>query len=115
MRMGYTTGLEEAAKDVHAAAPANADQAGVVKQGFVQVVPQKPADAEPVGDGGHEVALRANALEKQHQLEVKEHDGIHGWAPADFETDDLASALAARGFRVEMLLLPWVMSRTSRV
>jgi hypothetical protein len=69
--------LEEAAKDRQPVAGTDAGQAGMVGQGLIQVVPQIPADTQPVSGQSHEVAFGSDPVEKQHQLELEEDDWIN--------------------------------------
>ncbi len=48
----------------------------MVGQGLVQVVPEVPANAQPVSRDLHEPALRADVLEEHHQLQAEEDHGI---------------------------------------
>ena len=52
----------------------------MVRQGFVEVVAQEPADAQAVGRDLHEPPLRADVLEEHHQLQTKEDDRIDAGA-----------------------------------
>ena len=64
----FDDGFKEAAKHGQAIAGADAGQAGVVRQGLIEVVAQKPSHAELVCHQPHQEPLRADALEKHDQL-----------------------------------------------
>ncbi len=68
--------LEEAPEDREAVSLPDPGEAGVVGQGLVQVVPEVPANAQPVSRDLHEPALRADVLEEHHQLQAEEDHGI---------------------------------------
>jgi hypothetical protein len=70
---------EEAAEDLQAVAGADARQARMIRQGFVQVVAQEPPHAEPVGRQAQELAFGANALKEHHELQAKEDPRISAW------------------------------------
>jgi hypothetical protein len=72
--------LEKAAKDVQAVAAADARQARVVGQRFVQIVANIPPHTEPVGDQAQEVAFGANTFEEHYQLQLEEDDWINAGA-----------------------------------
>ena len=38
-----------------------------------------PTNAEPIRRMPHQLPFRTDALEKHHELELKEDDGIDGW------------------------------------
>ena len=46
-----------------------------------QVVAEIPAQAQPVGDDPQQLALRAQPLEEQDQLQLEEDDRVDGGAP----------------------------------
>src|SRR5207247_1606882 len=70
-------GVEETAKDVHAIALADARQAGMIWQGFVQIVSDVPSDAEPIRCMPHELPFGAYSLEEHHELQFEEDNGIN--------------------------------------
>jgi hypothetical protein len=72
--------LEEAAEDLKAVAFSDTGEAGVVGQRFAQVVAQVPADAEAVGSDLHKLALRAQILEKEDELELEEDHRVDAGA-----------------------------------
>ena len=74
--------LEEAAEDRQPVALADAGEAGVVGQRLGQVVAEVPAQAEAVGDHPQQLALGAQPLEEQHELQLEEDDRVDG-GPAD--------------------------------
>jgi hypothetical protein len=55
----------------------------VVGQGFVEVVPDLPADAQMVGGHAHQLSLRAEPLEERSKLELEEEDWIDRWTSVD--------------------------------
>ena len=71
--------LEEATKNRYPVPFANAGQARMVGELLAQIVSQVPTQTEPVGDHPHELALRAQPLEEEDELEFKEDDRINGW------------------------------------
>lgn len=74
--------FEEVAKHRQAIARADAGEAGVVRQGFVEIVPEIPSDAQAVLRVAHEEALRTNAFKKHHQLQFEKDFGGHRWSTA---------------------------------
>jgi hypothetical protein len=75
--------LEEAPEALQTVALPDPGEARVIGQRFVQVVSEKPADAQAVGGHPHELALRADILEEHHQLQAKEDHGVDA-GPAAF-------------------------------
>jgi hypothetical protein len=69
--------LEELPQDGAAVALTDAGQAGVVGQSLMQLVAEIPAHTEAVGATRFQLALRAQALEAQEQLEFDEHDRVN--------------------------------------
>src|SRR5437868_13055304 len=57
-------GVKEAPKDIDPVAFSDTGQAGMVRKRFVQIVAKIPAHAQPVCRMPHQLAFRANALEK---------------------------------------------------
>jgi len=51
----------------------------MIGQGLVQIVANIPTNAEPIRRMPHQLPFRTDALEKHHELELKEDDGIDGW------------------------------------
>ena len=68
--------LEEAAKDVETEALPDAGETRGIRQRLVQAVAEIPPDTEAIRGQGEELALRAKALEEQHQVELAEDHGI---------------------------------------
>ena len=73
--------VEEAAEDAQPVPRADAREAGMVRQRFGQVVAEVPAQAEAVGDDAHQLALGAQPLEEQDQLELEEDDRVDRGPP----------------------------------
>ena len=69
------------AEDLQPVALPDAGQAGVVGERLGQVVAEVPAQAEPVGDHPHELALGAQPLEEQDQLQLEEDDRVDRGPP----------------------------------
>jgi hypothetical protein len=69
--------LEEAPEDIHAIAVADASQAGMVRQRFVEVVAELPSDTQPVGSQGKQLALGTEALKEQHQVQLEEDHWVN--------------------------------------
>jgi hypothetical protein len=67
----------------------------MIRQLFVQVVPEVPADTQPIGGHPDQFPLGADPLEKHHQLEFEEDLRIDGRSPtfligtADQVTDEV--------------------------
>ena len=57
-------------------------QTGVVGERLGQVVAEVPAQAQPIGDHLHQLALGAEALEEQDQLQLEEDHRVDGGSPA---------------------------------
>src|SRR5262245_52747041 len=57
--------LEKAAHDVESVAIPDTAETGVVRQWLIEVVAQKPPDAEPVGRMGEQLPFRAQPLEEE--------------------------------------------------
>jgi hypothetical protein len=49
----------------------------VIRQGFVQIVAEVPANAEAVGHHPHELPLAAQILAEKDDLELEEDDRVH--------------------------------------
>jgi len=64
--------LKEATKDLKAVPFADASQTRMVGKHLGQVVAEVPAQAEPVGHHPHQLALRAQSLKEEDQLQLKE-------------------------------------------
>jgi hypothetical protein len=64
--------IEEAAKHFHPVARADARQARMVGQRFIQIEPQVPAHTQAVGSMTQQLAFRANPLKEHDQLELEE-------------------------------------------
>lgn len=74
--------LEEARKDRDAQPLSDPRQAGVVGERFIEGIAQVPAMRQVQTGGLHELALRAEPLEKHDELQFEEHHRIDGRAPA---------------------------------
>lgn len=75
--------VEEAAEDPQAVAFADLRQAGVVGQRLIQIIPQIPAQAEPVGGHCQQLTLGAQTLEEENALEFEDDDWVDAGASAD--------------------------------
>ena len=75
-------GLEEAAKDLNPIAVANFGQTRMVRKRFVQIIPQVPSDAEPIGRMPYQLTFGATALEEHNELQFEEDDRINRWPAA---------------------------------
>ena len=53
-----------------------------MRQLISEVVAQIPAQAQAVGHHPHELALGAQVLEEEDELELEEDDGIDRWSSA---------------------------------
>src|SRR5687768_10382856 len=74
--------LEEAAEDRQAVALPDPGQARVVRQLLVQVIPQVPPDAQPIGSYPDQLPLGADPFEEHHELELEEDPRIDRRSPA---------------------------------
>jgi|SRR5215469_15894347 len=74
-------GLKEAVEQLHTIASADTRQARMVGQLLVQVIPQVPADAEPISRMPHQEPFRAYSLKKHDELQFEEHHGINRRTP----------------------------------
>ena len=54
----------------------------MIGQGFAKIVAEVPADAKAVGGDLHQLALRAQVLEKEDELELKENHRIDRGSPS---------------------------------
>jgi hypothetical protein len=70
--------LKETPEDGEAEAFTSSGEIGVVGQGLVKVVAQVPAHGEPVGRNAHQLPLRSQPLEEEHELQLEEDHGVHG-------------------------------------
>ena len=68
--------VEEAAEDAQPVPRADAREAGMVRQRFVQPVAEVPAVGEVQAGGLDQAALRADTFEEPNELELEEHDRI---------------------------------------
>ncbi len=74
--------LKEAPKHVEAVAGTDAGQAGVIGQGFVEIVPDVPAHTQTIHGVAHQEPFGANILKKHDQLEAKKYLRVYRWSPA---------------------------------
>jgi len=69
--------LKELAKDVDPITFADTGQTRMVWQRLAQIIPNVPANAEPIRGMAHQQPFRANTLKKHHQLQFEEDDGVN--------------------------------------
>ena len=74
--------VEKATKEIDAVAVTDLGQAGVIRQWLMQVIAEIPSQTEAVGGDDHELAFRADALEKHDELELEKHDRVDGRSSA---------------------------------
>ena len=74
--------VEEAAEHLDPQAGPDLGQGGVVGQGLVERVAQVPAVGQVEGGHRHELALRAQPLEEEDQLELEEDHRVEAGSPA---------------------------------
>jgi hypothetical protein len=72
----FDNGFEEATEHVQSVALAEASETGMVGERLGQVVPQIPAQTQAVGDDPQQLSFRAQPLEEEDQLHLKEDDRV---------------------------------------
>ena len=74
--------VEEATEDIDTVAVADLAESRVVRKWLVEVIAQKPSEAESIGCDLHELALGAQPFEEHDELKAEEDDRVDGRASA---------------------------------